>query len=431
LELNVTTQTTLAASGLCDLWPEIGHQFLSLNDLSIPIRCETPEQHLLRESLLHFDVLSACNLRDFLRASSFFKRNHAELVKNPVLREVTEGLLAWSNLDYASAEVSFKRHLQQYPTDVMAMFILHMLDFCIGKTARLISHCDVVDAQMDEQHPFYAYYLAIKSFVLCENGRYQEALEVGLAGFNLIKDNIYAIHAVSHAYHEMNEHEKVIEFLGTNMRFWINNPGMKMHVYWHSAIAEMNMLSFDKAHEAFNSFYSMKSSPDAEQDLDAVGFLWRHKLCFPEDNRYDQVWDILAENWTGCIGASTSYFHDMHAALAFAAANKPFLIKKMINRSDGVGIPPEAHAVGGDILQAIFHYAMREYSKCAELLNQTKADWVYIGGSHAQRELLSLTLHNATLLTAIHALEGVRQQNIANRDLPLGTFLHDKQKARF
>lgn len=273
--------------------------------------------------------------------------------------------------------------------------MLHMMDFCCGNTPELLCLIHKLDLEIFDNHPLYGYYLGIKSFVVCESNNFQESLEIGLKSLSIIEDNIYAIHAVSHAYHEMQEHEKIIKFLNKNMPFWINNPGMKMHVYWHIALAQLSLLSIDKSREAFDTFYSMKTSLYTEQDLDAVGFLWRYKLCFPDDDRYKDMWSQLADNWMGCIGASTSYFHDVHAALAFAAVNKSFLIKKMIARSDGTGIYEGSHPVGIEVLQSIYYYSIGQYHECAMLLSKTEKHWAKIGGSNIQRDLLWLTLQDA------------------------------------
>lgn len=389
-------------TGICDICAEISRAFLSLNDLSTPLPEESDEQGFLRALLIHFDLLTSCNLRNFLRVKTFLKPLKVKYQKNELLNSLIDALFSWSNLDYSSAKLAFNDHLNKYPGDVIAIFMLHMLDFCCGNTTDLLSLLQRLDTEISDSHPLYGYYLAIKSFVVCESGQYRESLEIGLKSCSLIENNIYGIHAVSHAYHEMGEHEKIIEFLNMKMPFWLNNPGMQMHVYWHMALAELSLLSLDNARAAFHAFYSMKTSPDTEQDLDAVGFLWRYKLYFPENEQYDELWNQLAENWTGCIGASTSYFHDAHAALAFAAVNKPFLIKKMIARSDGTGIPEGAHIVGIEILQSIYHYSIGQYHECATLLNRTKNYWSKIGGSHAQRDLLCLTLQDAICRSKAH-----------------------------
>lgn len=304
----------------------------------------------------------------------------------------------------------------------------HMFDFCCGKTHELQNLIKVTAQKLSEEHPLYGYYLGIKSFVLCESGNYLEALKTGLNAYKVREDNIYSIHAVAHAYHEMGKYQEIIDFLQKTMVIWVNNPGMQMHVYWHMALAQLNLLSFEKARKAFAEFYSLKSSDIAEQDLDAVGFLWRYRLCMPEDDRYDELWNQLAEKWSGCIGASMSYFYDIHAALSFVAIKKPFLIKKMIARSDGTGIPNGSHEVGIEILQAIYSYAMGQYYECALILSRTKERWLHIGGSHAQRELLSMTLQDSLYRSITDLQDNFIAHNNSQNCSQLNLYIYNKFK---
>jgi tetratricopeptide (TPR) repeat protein len=327
--------------------------------------------------------------------SFFLKYNYDHLKVLPLINALFEPLLHWSNCDYEKAEAGFDQYLVQYPCDVVVLFMRHMLDFCCGKTCKLQNKIQETDKQLSEDHPLYGYYLGIKSFVLCESGKYLESLEIGLKGYNILQNNVYAIHAVAHAYHEMAEYQKTIDFLYKTKDNWIDNFGMKMHIYWHIGVAELGLSCFEKANQSFSEFFSMKFSSIAEQDLDAVGFLWRYRLSKPEDDRYEQLWNQLSENWIGCIGSSISYFHDLHAALCFAATKKSFLIRKMIVCRDGTGTPYNSHEVGIPILEAIYDYSIGQYDNCSSKLNKTKNRWARIGGSHAQREILYLTLQNA------------------------------------
>jgi hypothetical protein len=145
---------------------------------------------------------------------------------------------------------------------------------------------------------------------------------------------------------------------------------------------------------------SLKDSPFAKQDLDAVAFLWRYRLLHPEDRQFDAAWRRLACLWSGSIGTSVSYFHTVHAALAFAASGQPILIEKLIAESDGFGLNNATHRVGTSILIAILHFATGYYLDCRRELLATQDQWHKLGGSRAQRELLTLTLE---YIDKIHA----------------------------
>jgi tetratricopeptide (TPR) repeat protein len=411
--------------GISDISLPTTQRFLALHDLSQVPAAETDLQKVLREIFIHFDLLTSCNLRDFLRAKTFFTSLKMQNLQNPVFKHIIGALYYWSELNYSRARSLFAQHVNQYPGDVAALFMLHMLDFCCGQTSELLPLTQKLDTAIPADYPLYGYYLAIKSFVMGEAGHYQAALEIGLEACSLIQDNIYGVHAVAHAYHETNRHEQVLQFLHTTQPIWISNAGMQMHVCWHVALAELSLFSIDKAKTAFHRFYAMKTAPDKEQDLDAVGFLWRYKLCFPDDRQYDENWTQLADNWTGCVGASTSYFHDVHAAFAFTAVNKPLLIRKLIARSDGTGIPEGAHTIGLDILRAIYHYSIGQYYDCARLLVSTKPNWSKIGGSNAQRDLLRLTLQDAICRDPLCLQEFANERQLLEQKSPLMAFVSE------
>ena len=67
----------------------------------------------------------------------------------------------------------------------------------------------------------------------------------------------------------------------------------------------------------------------------------------------------------------------------------------MIVCRDGTGNPYDSHEVGIPILEAIYDYSIGQYDNCASKLNKTKNRWACIGGSHAQREILYVTLQDA------------------------------------
>jgi tetratricopeptide (TPR) repeat protein len=270
-----------------------------------------------------------------------------------------------------------------------------MLDFCTGKTTRLISALSSFDKSISPAHDLYPFYLSMKSFVLCEANCLEEALEAGLDSVERCPTNIYGIHAVAHVLHEQGLWADICLFLNEKKDSWINNIGMRMHVYWHLAIAYERADETAEAVQAFQNLYALKESPFAKQDLDAVGFLWRLHLKNPCHHLFPDIWRSLSSLWAGSVGTSTSYFHKLHAALAFAGAKQPLSIRKLIAESDGFGIEHPTHEAGIEVLESILLFASGSYDECALKLQASRPRWFLLGGSRAQRELLSLTLDYA------------------------------------
>lgn len=384
--------------GISALWPEINGPFLSLRGIPEHLMPVTQTQELYKDLLLGFDAITSCEMKELYKFKLFLNRMHQRSNLPPELLLIHKAFIAWVNFEYERARTLFTQHLKAYPSDIITIFFVHMLDFCTGKTPRLTAEFSFCEPHIPHTHALYSYYLAIKSFVLCEDQRFQQALELGLEAVRLIPHNIYGIHATAHALHEMGRWQELSSFLIDCKPDWIENSGMRMHVYWHMAIAHERCNEVDQALQAFEELYELKDSPFAKQDLDAVGFLWRLRLK-ATDSKFAAIWERLALLWIGSVSGSTSYFHKIHAALAFSATNQTLLIEKQIAESDGFGIEPEAHRAGLDVLKGILLFTLKRYHESLALLRTSRDQWPLLGGSRAQREVLDLTLEYIELKT--------------------------------
>jgi tetratricopeptide (TPR) repeat protein len=381
---------SLLTDGCSAVWPEINVPFLSLKGVPESAVPKDPHQAIFRSLLKGFDAITGCELKDVYKFARYLSAIAEDMPAE--LINIVRAFRKWVEFDYVGARALFQAHIHAYPTDVQAIFFVHMLDFCTGRTAELRPLFVLCDDYMEESHPLYSFYLSIKSFVLCESGLLDESLALGLESVRHCSANIYGIHAVAHALHEKAMWLELRDFLEDTKEDWIRNPGMRMHVYWHLAITYKQLGNYAAAKMAFLEFYALKNDRFSKQDLDAVGFLWRFKLEDINSHEFDEVWKELAILWSGSIATSTSHFHNMHAAFAFAGANQPLLIEKTIAECDGFGIEIEAHHVGLDVIRAISQFAAGQYEECYYILAGCRHQWTSLGGSRAQRELLSLTL---------------------------------------
>jgi len=388
-------RNSCTTDGSSALWREINPAFLRLQGIPAEAVPADTTQAVYMELLRGFDAITSCEMKDFYKFKIGLRRLDADVLARPDLSLLHEAFLAWVEFEYATARSLLAQHVAAFPTDVMALYFLHMLDFSIGKTTELVEELAYCDRYISTWHELHPFYLAIKSFVLCENRQIGEALAIGLESVELDPLNIYGIHAVAHALHEQERWSELSAYLNKRKSDWVDNPGMRMHVYWHLAIAYERADETARAIGAFEELYALKASPFAKQDLDAVAFLWRLRLKQPAEQRFADVWKRLAFLWSGSISSSTSYFHKLHAALAFCASGQPFLIDKLLAESDGFGIERATQEVGIEVLQAIQLFARRRYSECAVTLKRCQRQWPLLGGSRAQREILSLTMDAA------------------------------------
>ncbi|MCC8457885.1 tetratricopeptide repeat-containing protein [Photorhabdus luminescens] len=384
------------SDGSSSIWPEINSTFLSLRGFSDEFIPMNDTQRTYKKLLMGFDAITSCEMKELYKFKITLTQMNEHDLSLPELCLIHKAFSAWVKFDYDNARSLLTQHIRAYPSDIVALFFIHMLDFCTGKTTNLRSLLLYCDEHIVSTHYLYPYYLSIKSFVLCEAQCFDDALEVGFKSVKLMPDNIYGIHAVAHALHELGRWKELCHFLTNCKEHWITNAGMGMHVYWHLAIAYERSDEITLALQAFDELYALKDNPFAKQDLDAVEFLWQLRLKSADTN-FQPIWERLAVLWTGSISSSTSYFHKIHAALAFSATNQSFLIEKLIAESDGFGIEPDTHSTGIDVLKAILLFTSRHYEECLNKLRLSYEKWPLLGGSRAQREILEQTMEYAAL----------------------------------
>jgi tetratricopeptide (TPR) repeat protein len=377
----------MTQKGFSDICPEVTKKFLSL-DYSLDYSGDDKRKLFLFETLRILDNLVSCEVNGFYKAVVCLEKIDTSSVLAEE-RNILLGLKSWALFDYEMARYYFLKYLENHACDVLVVFMIHMLDFNTGKTSIFRDGISVMD--VCEKSEYYTYFLGMKSFIKNESKDYKGALIDANNAIKIERKNIYAIHAVAHVYHDNQEWGKLIDFLESHENDWVFNSGMRMHVYWHLAMAYLYNDEPYKAISSFKRFYAFKKDPLSKEDLDAVAFLWRMHLKYSNAQELFDSWDMLALSWVSAIDQSTSFFHKMHAALAFSVVGKSFLIDKMILGADRQYFDIDTYEVGISILCAIKSIAERDYASAYQMLNDSKDKWYMIGGSRAQLGILQET----------------------------------------
>ncbi len=80
-------------------------------------------------------------------------------------------------------------------------------------------------------------------------------------------------------------------------------------------------------------------------------------------------------------------------ALAFTATEQPKLIEKLLSECDEMGFDTLTHRTGILVLKGLLEFALDNPVACQRALRSSRPYWDLLGGSHAQRELLDITLN--------------------------------------
>ncbi len=146
----------------------------------------------------------------------------------------------------------------------------------------------------------------------------------------------------------------------------------------------------------YDRYIAPRIADDSLLDLvDASALLWRIELAAGHvGNRWAQV----AAQWLTHIDDHVLVFNDLHIALAVARAGDPGGVERLRQSldayaRDGQGDNHEITVdVGRRIIDGVLAFAEGDYARTVERLLPIRYKIVRIGGSHAQRDLLTQTL---------------------------------------
>ena len=111
-------------------------------------------------------------------------------------------------------------------------------------------------------------------------------------------------------------------------------------------------------------------------------------------------WDVVADGWEPVATAGNYAFNDLHAMLSFVGARRDAPARALLAAQDaGAGERRGAattwtssREVGRPATRAIEAFGRGDYAECVEWLRPVRNRASRFGGSHAQRDLLDLTL---------------------------------------
>jgi hypothetical protein len=133
--------------------------------------------------------------------------------------------------------------------------------------------------------------------------------------------------------------------------------------------------------------------------IDQSALLWRLALRGVD---VGDRWQPLAERWAPHAAAGNYAFNDLHAMIAFASAGRADLAARLRDSQRAVlagnGDNRAFTAkVGEPATRAVQQFVAGDYATVVTLLRPIRSYAHRFGGSHAQRDLIDLTLIEAAL----------------------------------
>jgi tetratricopeptide (TPR) repeat protein len=303
---------------------------------------------------------------------------------------------AWARGETSRAIVGWEAILADHPTDALALRLVQDAYFFLGRSAAIRDCAERVLPAWHSSNPLASFVLGLYAFGLEETGDLKRAEAFGREALARNRRDAWATHALAHVMETANRHEEGVAFLKSTRADWAPAHFMAHHNGWHLALFLIEQGRFDEVLADYDRYTAPKLADDATLDrVDAASLLWRLELAGVD---VGDRWAPVAGKWMARVDDHLLAFNDLHCA--FAAARSPDQDHAMrlgrslddygrIGSGDNRQITAE---VGRRLIDGAFAFAANDYARAVEAILPARSDAARIGGSHAQRDIINLTL---------------------------------------
>ena len=350
--------------------------------------------HLLGTEIDGIAVARACHQAASRLPATDRERGHLAAIGNLV-----EG--RWHQAGLTLEDVTIDE-----PRDILALQVGHQIDFLTGNARMLRDRIARALPAWKNGMPGYHAVLGMHAFGLEETGDYAFAEAQGRKGVELEPRDGWAQHAVAHVMEMQSRQKDGIAWMRADPQAWAEDSFFQVHNWWHLALFHLEIGDIDAALALFDGpIYGACSSVVFDM-IDASALLWRlHLLGIDVGNR----WEAVADAWMPLAAAGNYAFNDLHAMMAFIGAGRHEAAQALLaaQKEAMCGSGDNAiftREVGHAASRAIQAFGEHDDAEAIRLIRSIRTSAHRFGGSHAQRDVLDLTLIEAAFRSGQKAL---------------------------
>ncbi|MDP3844639.1 MAG: tetratricopeptide repeat protein [Oxalobacteraceae bacterium] len=285
------------------------------------------------------------------------------------------------------------------PRDALALQAGHVLDFYVGNSRMLRDRIARALPAWSKTMPGYHALLGMHAFGLEECADYARAEAQGRTAVELEPRDGWAQHAVAHVMEMQCRQADGIAWMRAAPDAWSTDSFFKVHLWWHLALYHLELGEIDEVLALFDGPIYGERSPVVLNMIDASAMLWRLHLRGID---VGQRWEAVADGWRPFARAGNYVFNDVHAVMAFIGARRADAVEEVLDAQQAVmrGAGDNAsftREVGHPLTLALKAFGEERYNETVRLIRPLREIAHRFGGSHAQRDLLDLTLIEAAL----------------------------------
>jgi tetratricopeptide (TPR) repeat protein len=306
---------------------------------------------------------------------------------------------AWLNRDFTGSAKLYGDICAEYPRDFLALQIAQLMDFFLGHSTMLRDRPVQALRAWSSADPLRGAILGMQAFGLEECGAYDDAESLGRRAIEMNPADIWAAHALVHVFEMRGQTRRGMEFLEQSSPAWSVNNFFAFHNWWHLALFNLEEGNCEAALALYDSRIRPAPSCVAGEMIDASALLWRLRLRGVD---VGDRWAGLARSWAELGDDGYYAFNDVHALMAFLATGDQRQTRRILDGVDAAARRKDTNAmmsreVGLPVVRALSAFEAKDFEITVDELQRVRAFAHRFGGSHAQRDLLQLTVTEAAL----------------------------------
>lgn len=299
--------------------------------------------------------------------------------------------------NYDFARETLGELLQQDPRDALAVHAAHALDYLTGDAERMNTRVARLLPAWSPTVPGYHAVLSMHAFGLVECGDSEGAERDARAALALNPQDARAHHVMAHVFEMTGRADEGLRWLHEHRACWADHSAVATHCWWHLALFLIERGQAAAALDVYDQRVRVDRSGAIADLIDASALLWRLQL---RGHDAGVRWEELCNAWEAHIADGFCSFTDVHAMLAFVGA-RDWARARRLERALAVSeTRPTRHGkttrqLGLPACRALVAFGHGDHARAIGLLAGLPALAHRLGGSHAQRDVLHLTLLQA------------------------------------
>ncbi len=327
-------------------------------------------------------------------------------IANERERRHTAAARAWLDGEFSHSLRRYADILIDHPHDTLALQVGHIGDFLLGRSTMLRDRVAGILPAWNQGMPDFGYVLGMYAFGLEETNLYDKAEAQGRRALDLNPRDPWAVHAVAHVLEMQGRVDEGIAWLNGRRDDWSTDNMLSIHNWWHLALFHLDRDETDEVLALYDKRLRESSTGQVLDLIDASAMLWRLLLRGVD---VGPRWRQLADVWQARGGTGYYAFNDVHALMAYLGSGDGAAAQQLIEAMEAAAQEAGTNAmmtrdVGLPVAHALVAFVREDYALTVDLLRDVRLIAHRFGGSHAQRDVLALTLVDAALREGARSL---------------------------